>query len=281
MRSSTQAAAAGAWRSEAARATYSGARAGSARKRAHSECGSSRCRSSSSAIRSGSALIALNLPSGPSRTVGVMDRKWWTLIAVSIATFMLLLDITIVNVALPEIERALGSSFSDLQWVIDAYALTLTALLLTGGSLGDLSAPPGVRDRDRDLHRRVRAVRARRLAAVPQPRPRAPRRRRRVHVRVVAGAAGLGLPGPRPRHRVRRLGRGDRGVVRRRPAGRRRADRRHRVGGDLPRQRADRHRRDRDDAPRRSRRPTPRAAGAWTGRGCSRSRAACSPSSSR
>ena len=70
--------------------------------------------------------------------MGVMDRKWWTLIAVSIATFMLLLDITIVNVALPEIERALGSSFSDLQWVIDAYALTLAALLLTGGSLGDL-----------------------------------------------------------------------------------------------------------------------------------------------
>jgi EmrB/QacA subfamily drug resistance transporter len=67
-----------------------------------------------------------------------MDRKWWTLIAVSIATFMLLLDITIVNVALPEIERALHSSFSDLQWVIDAYALTLAALLLTGGSLSDL-----------------------------------------------------------------------------------------------------------------------------------------------
>jgi EmrB/QacA subfamily drug resistance transporter len=67
-----------------------------------------------------------------------MDRKWWTLIAVSIATFMLLLDITIVNVALPEIEKALGSSFADLQWVIDAYALTLAALLLTGGSLSDL-----------------------------------------------------------------------------------------------------------------------------------------------
>src|SRR3954466_5054828 len=67
-----------------------------------------------------------------------MDRKWWTLIAVCVATFMLLLDITIVNVALPEIEKALHSSFSDLQWVIDAYALTLAALLLTGGSLADL-----------------------------------------------------------------------------------------------------------------------------------------------
>src|SRR3954469_18946172 len=67
-----------------------------------------------------------------------MDRKWWTLIAVCVATFMLLLDITIVNVALPEIERSLDASFSDLQWVIDAYALTLAALLLTGGSLADL-----------------------------------------------------------------------------------------------------------------------------------------------
>ena len=67
-----------------------------------------------------------------------MDRKWWTLIVVCVATFMLLLDITIVNVALPEIERALDASFSDLQWVIDAYALTLAALLLTGGSLSDL-----------------------------------------------------------------------------------------------------------------------------------------------
>ena len=66
-----------------------------------------------------------------------MDRKWWTLIAVSIGTFMLLLDITIVNVALPRIQAGLHSSFTDLQWVIDAYALTLAALLLTAGSLAD------------------------------------------------------------------------------------------------------------------------------------------------
>src|SRR6187401_790070 len=66
-----------------------------------------------------------------------MERKWWTLIAVCIGTFMLLLDITVVTVALPEIARDLKSTFSDLQWVIDAYALTLAALLLTGGSLAD------------------------------------------------------------------------------------------------------------------------------------------------
>src|SRR2546423_8447130 len=50
---------------------------------------------------------------------------------------MLLLDVTIVNVALPSIERDLGADFSDLQWVIDAYALTLAGLLLAAGSLAD------------------------------------------------------------------------------------------------------------------------------------------------
>src|SRR5882757_5102671 len=67
-----------------------------------------------------------------------MERKWWTLLAVCLATFMLLLDITIVNVALPDISSELHTSFSDLQWVIDAYALMLAALLLTAGSLADL-----------------------------------------------------------------------------------------------------------------------------------------------
>jgi EmrB/QacA subfamily drug resistance transporter len=65
-------------------------------------------------------------------------NKWWTLVAVCLGTFMLLLDVTIVNVALPDIQTALGASFSDLQWVVDAYALTLAALLLTAGSLADL-----------------------------------------------------------------------------------------------------------------------------------------------
>jgi EmrB/QacA subfamily drug resistance transporter len=66
-----------------------------------------------------------------------MERKWWTLTAVSVGIFMLLLDVTIVNVALPDIQRELDASLSDLQWVIDAYALTLAALLLTAGSLAD------------------------------------------------------------------------------------------------------------------------------------------------
>ena len=66
-----------------------------------------------------------------------MARKWWTLIAVCTGVFMLLLDITIVNVALPDIQRAFSGSLSDLQWVIDAYALTLAAFLLTAGSTAD------------------------------------------------------------------------------------------------------------------------------------------------
>ena len=66
-----------------------------------------------------------------------MDRKWWTLIVVCTGTFMLLLDITIVNVALPKIASDLKASFSDIQWVIDAYALTLASVLLTAGTLAD------------------------------------------------------------------------------------------------------------------------------------------------
>ena len=63
--------------------------------------------------------------------------KWWTLVAVCLGLFMLLLDITIVAVALPDIQRGLGSSFAGLQWIVDAYALTLAAFLLTAGSLSD------------------------------------------------------------------------------------------------------------------------------------------------
>jgi EmrB/QacA subfamily drug resistance transporter len=66
-----------------------------------------------------------------------MTGKWGTLVAVCVGTFMLLLDITIVMVVLPEVQRGLGATLSDLQWVVDAYALTLAALLLAAGSLAD------------------------------------------------------------------------------------------------------------------------------------------------
>jgi EmrB/QacA subfamily drug resistance transporter len=66
-----------------------------------------------------------------------LERHWWTLIAVCMATFMLLVDVTIVQVALPTIQRKLGASFSDLQWLISAYALSLSALILTSGVIAD------------------------------------------------------------------------------------------------------------------------------------------------
>src|SRR5690348_11401480 len=64
-------------------------------------------------------------------------RKWLPLVAICAGTFMLLVDITIVNVALPAMARGLRTTFSDLQWVIDLYALVLGALVLTVGSLAD------------------------------------------------------------------------------------------------------------------------------------------------
>jgi EmrB/QacA subfamily drug resistance transporter len=67
-----------------------------------------------------------------------LERKWWTLIVVCTAVFMLLLDITVVNVALPDMQRDLDASFSQLQWVVDAYALALATIVLTAGSLSDL-----------------------------------------------------------------------------------------------------------------------------------------------
>jgi len=66
-----------------------------------------------------------------------VERKHWTLLAVCVATFMLLIDVTIVNVALPDIQRDLGASLSSLQWVVNAYALTLASFLLVSGSIGD------------------------------------------------------------------------------------------------------------------------------------------------
>jgi EmrB/QacA subfamily drug resistance transporter len=66
-----------------------------------------------------------------------MDKKWWTLIAVCAGIFMLLLDVTIVMVAQPTIQHSLGASLTDVQWVVDAYALTLASLLLTAGVLAD------------------------------------------------------------------------------------------------------------------------------------------------
>jgi EmrB/QacA subfamily drug resistance transporter len=90
---------------------------------------------SDSSIENHVASNALSAPETAKRHR--LDRRWLTLIAVCGATFMLLVDITIVQVALPTIQHRLGASFSDLQWVIDAYALALATLILTWGSLAD------------------------------------------------------------------------------------------------------------------------------------------------
>src|SRR5438876_9356758 len=66
------------------------------------------------------------------------NRKWWTLVAVSFGLFMIMLDNTVVNVALPSIRKDLGISISELEWVVNAYALTFGVLLLSGGKLADL-----------------------------------------------------------------------------------------------------------------------------------------------
>jgi EmrB/QacA subfamily drug resistance transporter len=68
---------------------------------------------------------------------GMSSRQRWTLVLVCTATFMLLLDITVVSVALPSIQRDLKASLPDLQWVIDAYAVVLAVLLLPAATLGD------------------------------------------------------------------------------------------------------------------------------------------------
>ena len=80
--------------------------------------------------------VALRL----SRRLGVDDvnRRWWTLGAVAFALFMIMLDNTIVNVALPSIGRGLGVGVSQLEWVVNAYTLSFAVFMLTGGRLADL-----------------------------------------------------------------------------------------------------------------------------------------------
>ena len=66
------------------------------------------------------------------------NKKWWTLAAVAVGLFMIMLDNTVVNVALPTMQKDLHVSTARLEWVVVAYALTFAALLITGGKLGDL-----------------------------------------------------------------------------------------------------------------------------------------------
>ena len=72
------------------------------------------------------------------RLFAAENRKWWTLAAVAIGLFMIMLDNTVVNVALPSIQNDLHIGTSELEWVVNAYALTFGVLLLSGGKLADL-----------------------------------------------------------------------------------------------------------------------------------------------
>ena len=71
------------------------------------------------------------------RLVTEENKKWWTLAAVAFGLFMIMLDNTVVNVALPSIQRELGMQLSELEWIVSGYALTFAALMLIGGKLAD------------------------------------------------------------------------------------------------------------------------------------------------
>jgi EmrB/QacA subfamily drug resistance transporter len=83
-------------------------------------------------------MSAENPSATPGHQPAAADRRWLILVVVSIAQLMVVLDATIVNIALPSAQRALGFPNSDRQWVVTAYALAFGSLLLVGGRLGDM-----------------------------------------------------------------------------------------------------------------------------------------------
>src|ERR1700731_1375779 len=72
------------------------------------------------------------------RILAEENKKWWTLAAVAFGLFMIMLDNTVVNVALPSIARDLKISISELEWIVTGYALVFAALLITGGKVADM-----------------------------------------------------------------------------------------------------------------------------------------------
>src|SRR6201982_3647152 len=75
---------------------------------------------------------------GPPGAPASADRRWWVLGVVGLAQLMVVLDATIVNIALPSAQHDLGFSNADRQWVVTAYSLAFGSLLLLGGRIGDL-----------------------------------------------------------------------------------------------------------------------------------------------
>lgn len=76
--------------------------------------------------------------SAPAESEGNNARRWWILAVLGIAQLMVVLDVTVVNIALPSAQKALGFSNDNRQWIITAYALAFGSLLLVGGRIGDL-----------------------------------------------------------------------------------------------------------------------------------------------
>src|SRR4051812_6312462 len=81
---------------------------------------------------------ALSMTARLHASINGANRRWWTLVAMCFALFMVMLDNTVVNVALPSIQRDLGASISGLEWTVNAYTLAFAVLLVTGGRLGDV-----------------------------------------------------------------------------------------------------------------------------------------------
>src|ERR1700676_5040546 len=109
-------------------------RVGSPRSRAETH---STVSSDSAALRGGSAgrVVRARSPASPQEAD---PRRWKALAVVLIASFMILLDVSIVNVAIPSVQRDLGATFSQIQWVLAGYQLAYAVLLITGGRLGDI-----------------------------------------------------------------------------------------------------------------------------------------------
>ena len=176
-------------------------------------------------------------------------NPWIVLVLICIAQFMVVLDATIVNVALPSIQKDLGFSEANLQWIINAYTLVFGGFLLLGGRAGRPARPQAaLPDRPRDLHDRLAAERPRVDRGDADRLPRAPGPRR---------GADLARGALDHLDHVRR-GRGARGA--------------RGLGRDR-----DRRRRDRPRARWRARRSTSRGRGSSS----STSRSGSSPSSSR
>ena len=110
------------------------------------------------------------------RLVTEENSRWWTLGAMCFALFMVMLDNTVVNVALPSIQRDLHASLSALEWTVNAYTLTFAVLMVTGGRLGDIFGRRGCFLFGVDRVRRSRAWRSASRRTTPRSSPSGPSR---------------------------------------------------------------------------------------------------------